>query len=94
MSTGLDCQFFEYRPNQWYYALQRGLNDWEPYDTFGPFSTQDAAFEHLHDNNANPGGHSQHPYESDEEMDRWYGKWVAEAEKPSFRRSNPFLVRW
>lgn len=68
MSTGYACEFFEARPGQWYYALQRGncpvgAPDWTDYaDVFGPFPTEGYAIAHLSRNHANPGGWSTSTY--------------------------------
>jgi hypothetical protein len=62
VSTGLECQFFEPKPGQWFYALQDwncpvGAWDWRDYATaYGPFTSQEAAERHLSSNHANPGG--------------------------------------
>jgi hypothetical protein len=66
MSTGLNCDFVkiteESKPDKWYYILEHGNApkmtwDWHEYATaYGPFSSEDEAYKHLHDNHANPGG--------------------------------------
>lgn len=62
MSTGLNCVFIEPKPGTWYYVLEHGFApknawDWREYAScYGPFSSEDAAIEHLSDNHANPGG--------------------------------------
>lgn len=55
MSTGLDCQIVEIQPNEWYYELEQYGNR-DMYDVFGPFPTDTAAEQHIHDHQANPGG--------------------------------------
>ena len=71
MSTGLECIFFsvvESNSNpvkgKWYYLLQDGncptsVWDWREYAScYGPFWSEDAAYEHLSRYHANPGGWS------------------------------------
>ena len=59
MSTGAECRFYEEKPGRWFYKLQCWpYGATEDYDTFGPFSHFKAAYTHLHDNHANPGGYS------------------------------------
>lgn len=59
MSTGADCKFYEERPGQWFYKLQRWpYGETYDYDTYGPFTMFCEAQEHLSDNHANPGGWS------------------------------------
>ncbi len=69
MSTLLGCEFFEYEPSQWYYALQDdtcqiGAWDWreENPTVAGPFDTYEIAREHLREHYANPGGHSKYDH--------------------------------
>lgn len=68
MSTGYECEFFEYKPNEWYYTLQNwdcpvGAFDWREYaTTYGAFQTLDLAQRHLDRYHANPGGCSILPY--------------------------------
>jgi hypothetical protein len=110
MSTGCECSFIEVEPNKWYYILEdynapKNAWDWREYaEAFGPFPTEDAAFAHLRDNHANPGGSSsQHydpanPYQPDDVMTRL----MAEAEKraaeeraaPRFPRFYPGIGRF
>lgn len=69
MSTGADCQFYEKKPGEWYYALQRWPYGETPdYDTFDPFSSEDAADKHLSENHANPGGYSVTRYEDTKDV--------------------------
>lgn len=62
MSTGLNCTLYERRPGEWYYLLEdasspKGAADWREHATaYGPFATEDAAFDHLAAWHANPGG--------------------------------------
>jgi hypothetical protein len=64
-STGLECQFIEYKPGVWYYLLEnwdspKGGWDWrESATAYGPFPTWEEGREHLHENHANPGGSSR-----------------------------------
>jgi len=86
MSTGLECEFFEYRPNEWYYSLQDyscpvGAWDWREYSTtYGPFSTEEKALKHLDDNHANPGGFSSLAFVN-EEISKQFEQQVKEARK-------------
>lgn len=63
MSTGLECLFFKItETGEWFYALEdwktpKGAFDWRVYATgYGPFETEVAARQHLHDHHPNPGG--------------------------------------
>lgn len=62
MSTGLECEFIQWKPDEWYYVLQDwdcpvGAFDWREYATaYGPFKSEEKADEHLRNNHANPGG--------------------------------------
>ena len=59
MSTGANCRLVEKKPGQWYYELQcYPYGETDEYDTEGPFKTYKEAIDHLHANNANPGGHT------------------------------------
>ena len=68
MSTGLECNFIEATPGQWYYILETGWGpknawDWREYaNAFGPFPTEDVAQNHLFRHHANPGGWFSQPY--------------------------------
>ena len=63
MSTGADCQIIEKKPGQWYYKLQcYPYGATEEYHESGPFRSEEAAEDHLHQHNANPGGHLTIPY--------------------------------
>ena len=88
-STGYDCEMFEYKPNQWYYALATRA---EPYDddwvVSGPFRDVEAAWKHLHDNHANPGGASEIPHASVKQHPKRFDAWMKKAQKPSTH--NPF----
>lgn len=62
MSSGAECRFTEVSPGRWSYWLQEypyGSN--EDGTTYGPFRSYAVAYEHLHDNHQNPGGHSVAP---------------------------------
>lgn len=94
MSTGLECEFFEPKRGDWYYALQDwscpvGAWDWREYATcYGPFSTYEAACEHLRVNHANPGGHTVTDYNdftNDGHADA-YTQLIAETYKPGDAR--------
>jgi len=62
VSTGADCRFYEKTPGKWFYDLQEWPYGENPdYDTQGPFKTFTAAYTHLHENNANPGGYNREP---------------------------------
>lgn len=64
-STGMECQFIEYKPGVWYYLLEdygspKGAWDWRENATaYGPFASWEAGNEHLRSNHANPGGSSR-----------------------------------
>ena len=69
MSTGLNCEIRELAPGAWYYVLQLGscprqIWDWhDECDVVGPYSSEDAAYAGLSDNEANPGGYNVVPFE-------------------------------
>ncbi len=92
MSTGLECDFIEWEPNKWFYALQdwscpRGAWDWREYATaYGPFTTYEAARKHLRDNHANPGGHSICAYSDEQAKDEVLAKLIAGATPAEHRR--------
>lgn len=64
MSTGCECLFFQWEPDEWYYLLEdynapKNSWDWRGHATcYGPFGSKDAAVAHLDANHANPGGWS------------------------------------
>lgn len=64
MSSGLECCFYEEKPGRWFYVLEHGCapkdaRDWREYATaYGPFATEDAAYDHLRAHHRNPGGSS------------------------------------
>ena len=64
MSTNKACEFFEFKPSEWYYTLEHDdapedAWDWREFSsTYGPYTSYDEAFEHLRTNHANPGGHT------------------------------------
>jgi hypothetical protein len=65
MSTGLECEFFQWEEeNNWYYLLEQSSApkcswDWHEYaDAYGPFKSFELAKAHLDNNHANPGGFS------------------------------------
>lgn len=84
-STGLECEFIEYKPGQWYYFLEnwdspKGAWDWHEYATvYGPFGSEEQAIEHLQNNHANPGGWSSNPYQAGREKDPALAKMISEA---------------
>lgn len=61
MSSGLECQFVERKPGEWFYLLEDSFNqggwDWrEDATAYGPFGSEEEARQHLSDNHSNPGG--------------------------------------
>lgn len=62
MSTGLNCQTVQTKPDEWFYILEdysapKMAWDWREYATaYGPFKTEEEADEHLRRHHANPGG--------------------------------------
>jgi len=85
MSTGLECLFFERRPNEWWYLLERwnapkNAWDWREYaDTFGSFPSFEEAHQHLSDHHANPGGYYTLRYEEGKDWSM-FDKLIAEAQ--------------
>jgi len=63
-STGHNCEFVEWQPEQWYYVLEdygssKDAWDWrENARAYGPFGSEGEAHRHLADNHPNPGGSS------------------------------------
>jgi hypothetical protein len=85
MSTGLECQFIEVHPGEWWYLLESGSApkmawDWREYaEAYGPFKDYEIAHEHLRVNHANPGGHSIQEYKAGYEPDAVMTKLMKEA---------------
>jgi hypothetical protein len=85
MSTGLECEFIEFEPGDWYYLLEdydapRNAFDWREYATaYGPFSSTEAANAHLGDHHANPGGASITTYDARYSSDEVLIARIAEA---------------
>jgi hypothetical protein len=88
MSTGLECNFIEIKPNQWYYLLEnwgspKGGWDWREYATaYGPFTDEGSADQHLRDHHANPGGSSTSAYDENYTPDKVMQRLIAEAIDP------------
>lgn len=63
MSTNSNCEIIQVKPAEWYYILEhrhapKDAWDWRVHaSAYGPFESEDQAFEHLRKNHANPGGH-------------------------------------
>jgi hypothetical protein len=91
MSTGLECEFIEFKPDTWYYVLQDGSCpvqcwDWREFATaYGPFTSYERANQHLRDNHANPGGHSILEHKPEYRKDPVYARLVSEAQDPKPR---------
>lgn len=76
MSTGLECVYVRHpETKKWYYVLQNWdcpaqCWDWREYATcYGPFDTEDEAWEHLRRTQPNPGGSSTLDFSKD---DTWF----------------------
>ena len=88
MSTGLECEFFEPKQGQWFYALQDyscpvGAWDWREHaQAYGPFDSEEKAQKHLRDNHANPGGHILSDHASFTMGDS-YKRLIRDAHKPN-----------
>jgi hypothetical protein len=89
MSTGLECQFIEFRPSEWYYILQDGSCpvqtwDWREYATaYGPFPDLEKAKTSLRDNHANPGGYWEMEYDPKYERDEVLQRLIANPTRPT-----------
>jgi hypothetical protein len=88
MSTGLECLYIEWEPGKWYYVLEdypgTKCGDWLDAATAeGPFASFEAAYEHLHANNANPGGFCREDYTAPNNPESRLGELIAEAKRPS-----------
>lgn len=87
MSTGLECEFLEFVPGEWFYLLEdwsapKSSWDWREFSTaYGPFRTYEEACEHLRANHSNPGGHSVSPYTDQFAPDAIVRKLIKEARK-------------
>lgn len=103
MSTGCNCLFVQVEAEKWYYVLEHGSApknawDWREYSTaYGPFSTEEVAHQHLHDNHANPGGAEICPLPDgvvklDIEKDSTLKELIENA-KPA-RQNNLYYRRW
>ena len=85
MSTNSNCLYIEVKPGEWWYVLEdynapKNAWDWREHATArGPFSSEDAADEHLHMYNANPGGSCSCPYEDGYEPDEVMKRLMEEA---------------
>jgi hypothetical protein len=101
MSTGLECNFVEWKPKEWYYILEdwdapKNAWDWREYATaYGPFSSEEEADKHLSDNHANPGGSCTIPYTEGETgaEDQVMLDLIANAKKPRKRLDYSYR-RW
>ncbi len=63
MSTGANCVIREKKPGVWEYAIQLWpYGESDKYNVQGPFKSEQAAVDHMSNNNANPGGWSTYPY--------------------------------
>lgn len=85
MSTGLECHYVEAEPNAWYWLLATSKDGWSWLDeatVVGPFPTHDAAWKHLRDHEANPGGSSRFPYDPASELGKGHKKALARAQTP------------
>jgi len=87
MSTGLNCNIIEPRPNEWYYVLEdcgapKNAWDWREYATAtGPFTSKKTCLDYMLDHESNPGGFST--ISNDEwGSDDLYEKLVREANAP------------
>jgi hypothetical protein len=85
MSTGLNCEFFEPTPGEWFYALEdwsapKSAWDWRDFSTcYGPFPSEGDAHRHLRANHANPGGWSITPNEHFRDDAKVYERLVLQA---------------
>jgi hypothetical protein len=90
MSSGLNCEFLEAKPGEWYLILEDSSApkvtwDWHEYATaYGPFETDEDGREFLRDNFSNPGGYWTIPY-GDAKLGKVYVDMISEA-KENLRR--------
>jgi hypothetical protein len=102
VSTNSECLFIETSPGKWYYVLEdynapKNSWDWrENASCAGPFSTEDAAYEHMQANNANPGSSSTEEYTEGDEPDEIMQGLIENATKPRSRKRAGFygIGRW
>lgn len=105
MSTGLECAIIEVEPAVWWYLLEDGFApkmawDWREYaNAYGPFGSEDEAYEHLRENHANPGGYVLNPFEPGYKPDENLLKLMEEAKERDKRERaartyNPYRYRY
>ena len=88
MSTNNECEFIEVQPGVWYYILEdygapKNAWDWrDDAEAYGPFDTFEAAYEHLGNNHANPGGFSRIHYTEGRKSDETEQKLIDSAVSP------------
>jgi hypothetical protein len=86
MSTGLECNYVEAKPNKWYWLLATSKDGWSWLDdatVVGPFPTQEDAYDHLHSHEANPGGYCRFRYPAiDTKLGKTYKEAIARAQTP------------
>lgn len=73
MSTGAECRFTEVAPGRWQYWLQyHPYGETDDGETSPVFSSYRAAYKHLQDNHANPGGSSASCLPEGEHVHEWH----------------------
>lgn len=66
MSLQRGCLLVERHPGQWFCAVASQEYDYDfsgHYTVYGPKATAEAAFEEMHDHEANPGSSSEIPHD-------------------------------
>lgn len=102
MSTGLECEHFtDPETGKWYYVLQNWDSpaqawDWREYATcYGPFDSNDDAYNHRRKNHANPGHWSIQDFtKGDTWFDSVYQRLIIEAESPKKKRDGYIRPRY
>jgi hypothetical protein len=95
VSTGLNCEFIEPVPGDWYYILEdyfapKNSWNWLEYATaYGPFNSQEDAAEHLREHHANPGGSWTIPH-SEFKMTVEYKQLIMEANAERKKKGSSF----
>lgn len=90
MSSGLELEFVEYRPGQWYWIRQSSFCpvecwDWREHDPVvtGPFPSFESADADYRTNERNTGGHSAHPHRPEFLEDKTLAACIARAMTPT-----------
>lgn len=88
MSSGLNCEFIEFTPGNWYYVLEkwdapREAFDWHEYaSACGPFVSYEAATDYFCEHERNPGGWNPRKYDPAFQKNEILKELVNDAQRP------------